>query len=117
MVSSFDFASNVIGILVKEDVDSDSIEEIHELIGDRIQLHDQINLFVDIDAGQKITIPAMLKDMLFKFENAGHFKKIAMVCDEFWIQGAMEFKNLVMNAEVKTFSHDERLEAMNWIMN
>ena len=117
MLSTFEFSENIVGIMVDSNIDGDSIKEIHNLILERLELHPKINLFFEIPEGDTVSFAAILKDLIFKFEHASRFNKIAMVTDLKRMEFYMEIKDSFMNANVKTFSNDERLEAMNWIMN
>lgn len=77
--------------------------------------HQQINLFVEVKTGVEIPFKIMFKDLVFKLGNASRFDKIAVVTDPGYFEQAMKIKDFLMNAEVETFGHKDRLEAMNWI--
>lgn len=115
MVSTFEFANNTIGIMIKSKVDSDLIDEVHSAIIDRLKENETINLFVEIESGSDISFSALLKDLKFKVEHAKQFRKIVVVTDLNWFQNVMEIKDLLMDAEVKSFEHKNRLKAINWI--
>lgn len=115
MVSTFEFADNTIGIMINSKVDSDLIDEIHIAIIDKLKENKTINLFIEIESGKNISFSALLKDLKFKAEHAKQFRKIVVVTDLNWFQNIMEIKDLLMDAEVKTFDHKNRLKAINWI--
>jgi len=115
MVSTFKFSKNVVGILIDSDISSQLIEEIHEMINDRLQENKTINLLIEIKPGNKISFNALIKDLKFKAEHAKQFKKIAVITDLNWFQNIMEIKDLLMDAEVKGYESKYRLKAMNWI--
>ena len=115
MVSTFKFADDVVGILITEDLDLEKISEVHKLILERVEKHKKINLYVEIEEGRHISMPAFFKDVAFKFTNGNKFKRIAVVTDINWFQNAMEIKDLLMDAEVQSFRLVDRLKAISWI--
>ena len=115
MVSTFEFSKNVVGILIDSDVNAQLIEEVQEVINDRLQENETINLLIEIRPENKISFNALIKDLKFKAEHAKKFKKIAVVTDLNWFQNVMEIKDLLMEAEVKSFEPKYRLKAMSWI--
>lgn len=115
MVSTFEFADNIVGIMIKSDLDLDAIEEVHNEISKRILEHKKINLYVEIESGATFSLPAVLKDLTFKFKNSNKFKKIAVVTDMNWLQNLMEIKDLLMDAEIQSFNVENRLNAISWI--
>ncbi|MCF4100118.1 STAS/SEC14 domain-containing protein [Gillisia sp. M10.2A] len=116
MVSTFEFADHVVGIIISSDVDNALVDEVHEVILERLQEHDKISLIVEIKKESRIHLSAMVKDLIFKFDHAGQFYKIAVVSDHLIMRNAMIIKDLFMKAEVKPFSSEKRLDAMNWII-
>jgi len=115
MVSTFKFSENVVGILITEALDSKKVSQVHKLILERVEKHKQINLYIEIEEGRHISMAAFFKDVAFKFTNAEKFKRIAVVTDINWFQNAMEIKDLLMDAEVQSFSLADRLKAISWI--
>lgn len=115
MISTFKFSKNVVGFLIDSDLDTKLIDEIHSAITDKLKGNETINLFIEIQAGNNISFSALLKDLKFKKEHASQFKKIAVVTDLNWFQNIMEIKDLLMDAEVKSFDHKLRMEAISWI--
>jgi len=115
MVSTFELADNIVGIMIKSDVDLKVVDEVHAEILKRILEHKRINLYVEIESGVTISLPAVLKDLTFKFKNSDKFNKIAVVTDMNWLQNIMEIKDLMMDAEIESFNIENRLEAINWI--
>jgi len=49
MVSTFELADNIVGIMIKSDVDLKVVDEVHAEILKRILEHKRINLYVEID--------------------------------------------------------------------
>ena len=115
MVSTFEFSDKVVGILIKEDLDLTHIEEVHKLILERLDKHVKINLYIEIEKDLHISMTAFVKDVFFKFSNSDKFQKIALVTDINWFQNVMEIKDLLMDADVRSFDIEDRLKAISWI--
>jgi hypothetical protein len=78
----------------------------------------KINLFIEIRTGSTISLEALLKDLVFTLRPrsvGGQFYKIALVTNLIWFQKVMAFKDLVMNAEIRSFFNKNRMEAITWI--
>ncbi len=115
MVSTFEFSENVVGIMIESNVDSELLQQVHSFIESKFVKDDTINLLVEIKPGVEIPAFIMVKDLLFKLSHNRCFKKIAVITDKGVFKNYMKFKDFLMDAEVKTFSMDERIKAMNWI--
>jgi hypothetical protein len=115
MISTFEFSENIVGILIKTDMDVTSIGEVHDVVLERLKDHEKISLYVEIEAGVHLSVPAFFKDLVFKYKNSKNFNRIAVVTDLTWFQNIMEIKDLLMDAEVKSFKIKNRLNAINWI--
>lgn len=115
MVSNFEFADHVVGLLIKSDIDEKVFEEIREVIRSKISAFEKINLFLEIEKGNNVSMKAVIKHLKFSYENAENFNKIAVVSSSFTLKNALMIKDLLIDAEVKSFSHEERLEAIQWI--
>ena len=115
MVSTFEFADNVVGIMIDSNLDEDLMREVHQVVSLKLEEHKKINLFFELQSGNKMSVLAMLKDLNFKFNHLGQFNKITIVTDLFWLQHAMAIKDIVMPAEISIFSSKERVEGLDWI--
>lgn len=115
MVSTFEFAGHVVGILITTDVDKKLLKEIHRVIDEKCKEHKYINLFVEVNRGMKIPLHLIFKDLIFKLDNASCFSKIAVVSDPGFFRNVMKIKDLLMNADVEAFNPEDRIKAMNWI--
>ena len=115
MLSTFQFADHVVGIIVNSDVTEEVIRSINDRIEEKLENHQKINLFIAIKSGQEITFNAFLKDISFKSKHLHDFSKLAIVTDLDWFKTYTKFKDLVMDGEIKSFGTKERIEAINWI--
>ncbi len=115
MVSTFEFANHVVGIMISADVDEKMLKEIHRVIEEKFVVHRRINLFVEVKTGVEVPLRILFKDLVFKLENSKRFNKIAVVTDPGFFKNVLNLKDILMDAEVESFSHQERIKAMNWI--
>lgn len=115
MISTFEFADNVVGIMIKSKLDLKVIDEVHEEILKRVEQYNKINLYVEIEPGISVSIPALIKNIAFKISKPRIYNKIALVSDIQWLQNVMEIKDLLMDAEIRNFSVESRLDAIQWI--
>lgn len=115
MLSTFEFADDVVGILINTDMDEKVFKELRRLICQKIEAFDRINLFMEIEKGNEISVKAVVKHLKFSVEQKNSFNKIAVVTEKSWFKSAVVFKDLIVPGEVRTFSHAERVEAIRWI--
>ncbi len=115
MLSTFEFSANVVGIMIDANVDKKMLQEVHTYIESKFVKDDTINLLVEIMPGVEVPVFIMFKDLLFKLSHNRCFKKIAIISEEGILKQYMKFKDILMDAEVKTFTIEERLDAMSWV--
>lgn len=116
MVTSFEFSDNVVGILLEEKLDADSLEEIQKDLKKRIKNHKDISLFLEDKNREGISLQAFLKELLFEFSHPEAFRKIAIVTDNKVFKILTEIKNVFVKTKVEVFGGKERIKAMNWMM-
>ena len=115
MVSTFEFADNVVGVVVDSSLDNELMESLQAKICEKFKIHEQINLFFEIKGGNKMTFIAFLNQMKFNVDHSGKFHKVALVTDLIWLQNSMIVKDFIMSADIRSFSNEERMEALSWI--
>lgn len=81
----------------------------------KLKEHDKINLFFEIRQGNKMSVTAFLNELNYNLRHTRSFHKLAMVTDLDWIKNAMVLKDVFMATDIRTFSNEERLNALNWI--
>jgi hypothetical protein len=115
MVSNFEFADNVVGIMVSKAVDKKLVEEVQAMIKAKLEVHEKLNLFFEIESGTHISFKAFVDQVKFNVDYAGRFEKIAVVTNLTWMHTGLAMKDLIMAANIKSFKPGERLEALAWI--
>lgn len=115
MLSTFELAGHVIGLIVDKDLDDEILDKIIAEIEEKLEEYDTINVFVELEKDRHITFKALINGIRFKYSNSEHFEKIAIVTDSQWFQGAVNVSDLLLDVEVRTFDLKDRLEAIQWI--
>ncbi|TBW27980.1 STAS/SEC14 domain-containing protein [Gramella sp. KN1008] len=115
MAISFELADHVVGVLVNKDVTKEYLDEIHELIDEKLKEHDFINLFCEIMPDNKVSLKLLLENIKFKFDHSNQIQNLAMVTDLGWVRTFMDIDNFFVSTEVRSFELKDRLEAIQWI--
>lgn len=115
MLSTFDLAGHVVGLIVDRDLTNEILEQILAEIKSKLEVHKKINVYIELEKGRDITFSALIKGIKFKYHNSEHFDKLAIVTDSGWFKNAVNISDLFLDIEVRTFDLKERLEAIQWI--
>jgi len=115
MVSTFELAENVVGIIIDTDLDEELIERVQAKILNKIEGHGEISVFFEIKRGSKFGFKAFLEQMTFNLNHTSNFRKIAVVSDLDWLRNSMFIKDLIVPTDIKSFTNEERLTALAWI--
>lgn len=116
MISSFEFSGNVVGVMIDSNIDEELMEKVHKEISEKLKEHVKINLFFEIRGGNKMSVIAFINELGYNLRHTKSFNKLAMVTDLEWMKNAMIFKDIIMATDIRTFSNDQRLKALNWIV-
>ncbi|CAL67950.1 STAS/SEC14 domain-containing protein [Christiangramia forsetii] len=115
MLSTFDLAGHVIGLIVDRDLTEDTLDEIIAGIKLKLEIHEKVNVYIELEKGRHITFSALMKGIKFKYSNSEHFDKIAIVTDSNWFQNAVNVSDIFLDVDVRTYDLKDRLEAIQWI--
>ncbi len=115
MVVDFSFSHHTVGFIIDGVFDLEASKTLHTKIEEKINGFDKINLYIEDNNLEKITLPAVYDDCKFKIENSDKFNKIAMVTDRLWLKACMSIKNATSRTNVKWFATEDRMKAMDWI--
>jgi len=115
MVSTFKFADHVVGVLIESNLNEELLHKMQAIILEGLKENKKINLFIEIRTGITVSLAAFIKDIVFTLKHADKFQKIALVTDLIWFQKVMSVKDFVMNAEIRSFSNKNRMQAITWI--
>lgn len=115
MVSFFEFSDNIVGILIKKDMDEAIFAEMRRRIHLKFEDYNKLNLFVEIEKGNDISLRSLAGHLYFQRNHNKKFDKIAVVTDNFWVRTVLVIKNILMGTQLKTFGPRDRMKAIQWI--
>jgi len=115
MVSSFQLANHVVGIIIDQDITDDYMKEIHEIILAKTEEFGRINFFCEVLQGNHIPFRLLMEELKFKYDNSEHIDKVAVVTNHIWLRSVMSAAYVFIHSEVKTFELSERLDAITWV--
>lgn len=116
MESFFEFGKNVVGVVIDQEIDEDMVEEIQNIIEERMGKNgNRISVYVEDKNNDGMSVKAVLKHLAYHIKQPEVLKKVAVVTDVKWVQMVMEMKDLFTESELETFPTEDRLLAMNWI--
>ena len=116
MKESFAFSENVLGYLLKTEIDQDKMEEVLSEVRERIKKVSPVCIYLEDESDEGISFKGFLKAMEFHFSHSKDLDKIAIVSDDPFSKMSMEVKDKLVPANVKSFKRKDRVEAMNWVM-
>ena len=116
MKESFAFSKNVLGYLIKKEIDQEKMEEVLSEVKDRIEKVTPVSIYLEDESDEGISFKGFLKALEFHFSHSKDLDKIAIVSDDPFSKISMEVKDKLVPADVKSFKRKERVEAMNWVM-
>lgn len=115
MLSPFSFSDDTIGFLLEGVIDEATFDSLHSQIREKWEVYGKISLYIEDTGIETLSIIGFIKELLFKIENPKRFHKIALVSDRKWIYICGAIEDLFIEAKVKNFASEERLEAISWI--
>ncbi|HLT49720.1 MAG TPA: STAS/SEC14 domain-containing protein [Aequorivita sp.] len=115
MLSSFSLADNIIGFIVDGPYDDLAVERIQKQVKEKLETFDKLNLYIEDTVNADISLKAVVKSVPFKLKTGNRFEKVAVVTDRKWLQVVSNLEKLFFSAEIRIFSGEQRLEAIQWI--
>lgn len=116
MEESFKFSDKVIGVVIEDEINEDTLKGIKSLVNAKASEHHAINLYLEDRYNNGITLTAVLKDLLYEMSHDEPFFKIAVVTDKKLFRSIAKLKNMLLNIKVQSFEQKDRIQAMNWVM-
>lgn len=116
MKKSFAFAENVVGYLINSEIDEEKMEEILYEVKNRIKVVTPISIYLEDESDEGISVRGFLKALEFHFSHSKDLYKLAIVSNDKLTQKSMEIKDLLVPTKVKSFDREDRMSAMNWVM-
>ncbi len=115
MISTFELANHVVGLIIDKDIEKGNLEEVHEIILERISEFGKINIFCEITQEKHIAFKCLMDELKFKYENSKNIDKLAIVTDLTWLRAVMNINDLIGHTNIRSFEIKGRMEAIQWI--
>jgi len=115
MVSSFQLANHVVGVMIDQNITEEFLEEIHNIVLSKIEEFGHINFFCEVLEGNHIPFMSLMEELKFKYDNSQYIHKVAVVTNQSWLRSVMNITDLVIQSEIKTYELSERLDAITWV--
>lgn len=116
MNTSFEFSDNVLGIIFENKMDEEDLKQIRDMLREKIERYPQISVYLEDRNSNGITLKAFFKDLVFEMKYKRSLHKIAVVTDAKWFKFVTGLKEKLVDAQVESFDKEERMKAMNWVM-
>lgn len=117
LLSSFSLSGNIIGFIIDGPYDEAIVKKIQTGISKKLEIYEKVNFYIEDTKGATISKRAILKSLPFKFKTRKRFEKVAIVTDRRWIQFLSNLEKFFFNVELKVFTCERRLDAIQWISN
>lgn len=115
MLSSFTLSDDIIGFIVDGPYDEYAVEKIQSEVNEKLELYDKVSLYIEDTVNADISLKAILKNLPFKIKTGNRFDRVAVVTDRKWLQAISNLEKLFFNAEIRVFSTQHRIDAIQWI--
>lgn len=115
MISTFELSNHVVGLIIDKDIEKGNLEDIHEIILERISEFGKINIFCEIAKGHDVAFLCLIDELKFKYENSSNINKFAIVTDLTWLRAAMNINHLIVHTDIRPFEIKDRMQAIQWI--
>jgi len=115
MLSTFNIADNIIGFIVDGSYDEHAVLSIQAQVTEKLEQYDKLNLYIEDTENAEISLKAVVKNIPFKLKTGNRFERVAVVTDRKWMQVASNVEKLLFSSEIRIFSGQQRLEAIQWI--
>ncbi|TVZ27054.1 SpoIIAA-like protein [Gillisia sp. Hel_I_86] len=115
MISTFEFANHVVGLIIDKDIEEGNLEAVHETILEKIAEFGEINIFCEIAHGKHIAFKCLMDELKFKFENSKNIDKLAIVTDLSWLRAVMNINDLIVHTNIHPYEIKDRMDAIQWV--
>ncbi|MAZ27035.1 MAG: hypothetical protein CL868_08155 [Cytophagaceae bacterium] len=113
----FEFADHVVGFIVDSNIDVELVENVKDQVDALLDKHKKISLYFEDNSPNPLDISAAFSDLSYEIDQRKRFNRIALVSDKSIMYFYSKVKSMFMTAEVRSFKHKDRLDALNWVSN
>lgn len=115
MFATFDLADNIIGFILEGPYDELAVEKLEAKLIEKLNNFEKINLYVEDTSHADVSLRAILKSVPFRLKTAKRYGRVAVVTDRTWLQVVSNVERLFVDAEIRIFEGERRLEALQWV--
>src|SRR5690606_6870369 len=115
MLSTFSLDDNIIGFIIDGPYDEHAVEKIQTEVSEKLEIYDRVSFYIEDTINADISLKAILKSIPFKIKSGNRFGRVAVVTDRRWLQVISNVERLFLNAEIRIFTSQQRLEAIQRI--
>jgi len=110
-------STKTVGMKVSGKITKDGMEQVVEKVKAMMEkTDDRLNIYVELDKWEGFTLAALYEDIKFALPNMRRFAKEAIVTDKSWIANLVKVSDkLFPSIELKTYTTEEKGEALKWI--
>lgn len=117
MLSDFNFSEDTIGFIIEGDVDREAMYNLGKGIQGSMVENEKISLYLEDMNIKSFSFKSIITGMLFPFHYGNKFHKMALISDRKWIHIIGFFHNLLFRFQVRSFSTQNRVAGMSWVMD
>ncbi|MEO1429628.1 MAG: STAS/SEC14 domain-containing protein [Cyanobacteria bacterium J06633_8] len=111
-------ANNVIGVLIKGNVNPKDFELVTNFIRGVEENYEFMRIYAEIEDIEGFSLETLVREFEFTLSQFHRFEKEAIVIDTKLIENLESMKDLlVAGVEVKCFTFEDRCQARCWILN
>lgn len=119
MIEILPSADHVVAMKFTGTATSNDYDRVIAVIDAKLDAHDRIGLYADLEGFQDITVHAIAKDLKYSLGKLGElsrFPRAAIVTRKEWLRTLIRTTNRVLpKIELKAFEPDDRDLALTWV--
>ena len=115
MVLDYDLADSTVAYVFDGPVDEQTIKALRTQIERKLEIHDHINVYLEDRGVEYFTLYSVIVGIIFPLQHHKRFRKVAMVTDRSWIHLLSAINNQFISGDIRNYSSDKRVEAMQWV--
>ncbi len=107
---------NIIGFRLDGRIGDEEFKELVRIIEDKLERHDRLRIYAEIDDIGGMSIDTFLESMSLKFRHFRDFEMEAVVSDKQWLESWSKVVDAIIPSfEVKYFTKENAEEAKDWL--
>jgi hypothetical protein len=105
-----------IGIKISGKIERPDIDKLREAIDKKLEHSEKLGAYLELESLGGISLDALVEDLRVFIPLLGRFDKKAVVSSEQWVDNIIDMAGkFVPGIEVRHFTPEQRLEAMEWV--